>query len=209
MDDIDRLFIKGRQNPGKFGIPLRFSSGQPPDPERLEAVAQLLGRPVTYVDMDGFECEIIGAAIQNLGEIAYVESRAKDVGHNVHAENQREIDIKIRVHLVRVSGHHESIDIESYNPFFGCDVRFLEWVGPTAVLIYREKHWTFTCRFGDVWPPRFAKIEDRWIISGSVLAYTGYKEEIVRRLSFPELAELAPLTLEEAKRAGLIPKKTY
>jgi hypothetical protein len=92
---------------------------------------------VAHVDPDGYECEIIGAAISDSGEIAYVESRAKDVGYNRYGANQRHIDVSIRVHLVRQSCQHDSAEIESYNPFFGCDVRYFEWVGPTAVLIYR------------------------------------------------------------------------
>jgi hypothetical protein len=166
-----------------------------------------LGRPVAHVDPDGYECEIIGAAVSDSGEIAYVESRAKDVGYDRYGANQGHIDITIRVHLVRQSGQHESADIGSYNPFFGCDVRFFEWVGPTAVLIYREKHWTVACRFGDLWPPQFVKIEHAWVINGGILGYIGYKEEAVRCLSFPELEGLEPLPVAEAERAGLLPVK--
>jgi hypothetical protein len=207
MGEADRLFGHGRPNAAWFGRPLRSSSGQPPDPERIGAAARSLGRPVAHVDPDGYECEIIGAAIRESGEIAYVESRAKDVGYHPHGANQRHIDITIRVHLVTPSGRHESADIESYNPFFGCDVRFFEWVGPTAVLIYREKHWTFACRFGDLWPPRFVKIEDAWVIKEDILGFIGYKEETVRRLSFPGLEGLEPLPVAEAERAGLVPVK--
>jgi hypothetical protein len=207
VDEADRLFAQGWPNPAKFGWPLRTSSGQPPEPERIGKAARLLGRPIAQVEPDGYDCEIIGAAISDFGELAYVESRAKDVGFNRYGANQRHIDISIKVHLVKPSGRHESADIESYNPFFGCDVRFFEWVGRTAVLIYREKHWTFACRFGELWPPRFVKIEDNWVINGDVLGYIGYKEDAVRRLTFPELEALEPLPIAEAERAGLLPVK--
>jgi hypothetical protein len=149
------------------------------------------------VDADGYECEIIGAAVKAGGDIAYVESRAKDVGGH--------IDISIRIHLVQKAGRHESVDIESYNPYFGCDVRFFEWIDAAAVLIYREKHWTFACRLGDVWPPRFVKIEDDWVIDGNILSYVGYKEPMVRRLSFPALDSLDPIPAAEAVKIGLFP----
>jgi hypothetical protein len=84
-------------------------------------------------------------------------------------------------------------------------VRFFEWVGRAAVLTYREKHWTFACRFGDVWPPQFVKIEDDWVIHGDTLGYIGYKEEAVRRLRFPELEPLEPMSVAEARRVGLYP----
>lgn len=197
MDDADRLFAQGRANPRRFGWPIRSSAGEPPNPERIGEAAHLLGRPVFFIEADGYECEIIGAATNTSGDIAFVESRAKDVGH---------IDVSIRIHLVEKSGGHRSADIESYNPFFGCDVRFFEWIGRTAVLIYREKHWTFACRFGDIWPPQFVKIEDNWVINGNILGYVGYKEEVVRRLSFPELDVLEAIPAAEAARVGLLPE---
>ena len=160
MEDAERLFASGRANPLKFGWPLCSSAGQAPDPKRIEEAALALGRPISYFDADGYECEIIGATAHASGRIVYVQSRAKDVGPNRYGANQRHIDVSIRVHLVEQAGQQRSAEIESYNPFFGCDVRFLDWVGPTAILIYREKHWTFACRLGDIWPPRFVKIED-------------------------------------------------
>src|SRR5205823_6091628 len=49
-------------------------------------------------------------------------------------------DVSIRVHLIERSGNHKSADIESCNPFFGCDVRFFDWIDHTVVLIDREKN---------------------------------------------------------------------
>lgn len=197
LDADDRLFAEGRANPAKFGIPVRWSAGGAPDVGRLAEAAGLLGRPVSLVDSDGYECEIIGAAVHEIGDIAYVESRAKDMGGN--------IDISIRIHLVREGGRHESADIQSYNPFFGCDVRFFEWLDAAALLIYREKHWTFACRFGDVWPPKFVKIEDHWVIDGGILSYVGHKDPLVRRLTFPALDGLDPMSLAVAVKNGLFP----
>lgn len=205
MDDDDRLFAHGRANPARFGWPIRSSAGEPPDLKRVAEAAHRLGRPAFLVDGDKYECEIIGAATSAAGDIAFVESRTKDAGPNPYGANQRHIDVSIRVHLVEESGRHMSADIQSYNPFFGCDVRFFEWIGRTVVLIYREKHWTFACRFGDIWPPRFVKIEDDWVINEGVLGYVGYKEEAVRRLSFPALDALEPIPVAEAARVGLLP----
>jgi hypothetical protein len=205
LEDADRLFAYGRANPHKFGWSIRSSAGKPPVAERLASVARLLEKPVSLVDADGYECELIGAATGPDRQIAFVESRAKDVGFNRHGANQRHIDISIRVHQVDSTGERRFADIESYNPFFGCDVRFFEWVGPTAVLIYREKHWTFACRLGDVWPPRFVKIEDRWIINGDTLGFIGYKVQVVGRLRFTDLEPLEPISVAEAKRVGLDP----
>jgi hypothetical protein len=197
MDDVNRLFAGGRGNPAKFGRPIRFSAGEEPDLQQLEDAVRSLGRPVFFVDADGYEREIIGAALNASGDIAYVESRAKDVGGHV--------DISIRVHLVKSGGRHESVDIESYNPYFGCDVRFFDWIDTSAILIYREKHWTFACRFGDIWPPKFVKIEDDWAIDKSILNYIGYKETMIRRVNLPGLDVLDPIPASEAAKTGLAP----
>ncbi len=192
-----------RCSAGRSGLP----RGGPPDPERITTAALALGRPVTLIDADGYECELIGAAIHVSGHVAFVETRSNDIGPNEFGSNGRHIDIKIRIHLVDQGGRQQSADIESYNPFFGCDVRYFEWLGPTAVLIYREKHSTYACRFGDSWPPRFVEIEDDWVISGDALGFIGYQQNLVRRLSVPELDPLEPIPIPEAKTIGLLPPR--
>ena len=120
---------------------MRSSAGEEPDSEKLQEAARILGRKPSFTDEAGYECELIAAAISASKRLAYVESRARDAGPDLHGEAGRKIDISIRIHLVDAGGANRSVDIESYNPFFGCDVRFFEWVGDTVVLIYREKHW--------------------------------------------------------------------
>jgi hypothetical protein len=198
MDDSERLFSRGRANPTVYGFPIRSSAGDDPDPRRAVDVCAQLGRPAFLVDAEGYECEIIDAAQSSSGAIAYVESRAKELSSGI-------VDVSIRIHLVNGSDRHDSVDIESYNPFFGCDVRLLEWIDRAAILIYREKHSTYACRFGDVWPPKFVKIEDRWIAKDGILGCIGYREKHVRRLTCPGLDALEPISVGEARRVGLLP----
>ncbi|HEY1787118.1 MAG TPA: hypothetical protein VGJ73_03140 [Verrucomicrobiae bacterium] len=205
MTNPEPNFKDGVPNPGKFGfISLRWSAGSEPNAEKVEEAAGILRREIVFIDETGYECDLIAAAISGHSRLAYVESRSKDIGPHPHGAG-RKIDISIRIHLVDADGANRSADIESYNPFFGCDVRFFEWVGDVAVLIYREKHWTFACRLGDIWPPKFIKIEDHWVIHEGQLAYVRYNEECARRLSFPELEELEPLSKEAAAGLGLLP----
>src|SRR5690348_4283542 len=112
MSEADRLFAHGRANPAKFGWSIRSSAGEFPDPDRIAEAARLLGRPVFLVDADGYECEIIGGATNEAGDIAFVESRAKDVEFNRYGANQRHIDVSIRVHLAKKEGQHNSAAIE-------------------------------------------------------------------------------------------------
>jgi len=208
--DNDRLFSRGEPTREHFGfIIVRSSAGGEPDPERIEAAARMLGRAPFFKDDMGCEHELLAAAISNTGQLAYVESKTKDGGVNPHGFGGRHIDVSIRIHVVGSVSQDRSVDIESYNPFFGCSVRLFEWIGERVVLIYREKHWTFACRFGDVWPPKFIKIEDDWLIHEDQLACIGYKEREVRRLTFPGLDPLDSLPREEAAKLGLLPETSW
>ncbi|WP_417397098.1 hypothetical protein [Gimesia chilikensis] len=200
MDDSERTFMGGNRNPERFGFSVRASLGSAPDQSVIDRAAVLLGREAFFVDKKGYECELIAAAIHApTNRVAYVESRAKE------RRWTSMIDVSIKVHLREADGKDRSVDIESYNPFFGCDVGFFEWIGETAVLIYAEKHDTYVCAFGSEWPPRFIEIENRWVINEGVLGYLGYKQKQLQRLTLPELSQLAPVSLDEAKEAGLLP----
>ena len=153
--DSDRTFIGGNLNPLKHGVFLRDVSGDGPDPGMIHRAAEILGRKPFYIDSNGFECEMFAATVNPDGQrIVYVESRAK--------EQHEWVDIAIQIHFRDSHGAFSSVDIESYNPYFGCDVGFLNWINDDiAVLIYSEKHRTYAYRIGDQWPPLFAEIEER------------------------------------------------
>ena len=202
-DEMNRTFIGGHPNPSKFGWSLRACNSQNPDPEQIVLAASLLGRDPFFEDDTGFECEIIAAAVHPNGKrIVYVESRAK--------EGAQFVDIAIKIHYVDGDGHDRAVDIESYNPFFGCDVGLIEWFNDeVALLVYREKHWTFVYRIGDKWPPKFKKIEDRWQIKDTVLSYMEYKKDNVHRLSMPSLDTLLEISTTEADSLGQLPPDPY
>jgi len=197
----DRTFIGGRANPEKYARPLRFTSGDYPDQEAIARAAVRLNREPFFVDNEGYERELIAAAVHPDGiRIVYVESRARECGQFV--------DIKITINYVDSNGGTSSIDIESYNPFFGCDVGFLRWVNDNvAVLIYTEKHWTFAYRIGDRWPPEFVKIEEIWKIKDDVLSYMAYKADVVKRIRIPSLEKMADISVMEAERDGTLPRE--
>lgn len=202
-DESDRTFVGGNRNPEKYGWSLRACNGELASPEQIARAAQVLGRESFHVDAAGYECEIIAAAVHGDGKrVVYVETRAKDKG--------RHVDIAIKIHYRDGAGHDHAVDIESYNPFFGCDVALLEWFDDNvAILVYREKHWTFVYRVGDRWPPAFVKIEDRWQIKDAVLSYRAYQADSVNRLSIPSLEPLASVTNAEAESLGQMPPDPY
>ncbi|MEO9594612.1 hypothetical protein [Rhodopirellula bahusiensis] len=184
---------------------LRASNGDEPDPEAIEQAASILGREPFFVDKRGYECELVAAAIQSpTNRLVYVESRAKKRWWSSI------VDITIKIHYIDTNGKSSAVDIESYNPFFGCDVGMIEWINDyTALLIYREKHWTFVYRIGDTWPPHFAKIDERWSIKDDVLSFMAYKADVVQRLQIPSLEPLADVPVSEAETDGSLPPVPY
>ena len=202
MSDADRVFQAGNPDPHRFGISIRASCGDPPDQGAIQAVAAELGRKAFFVDQEGYECEIIAAAIHEpSGQIVYVETRAKEKGSYV--------DISIKIHLRQPDGSERSVDIESYNPFFGCDVRFIQWVDDVALIVYREKHRTYACAFGSEQDPKFVEAADSWMIKDRLLTFRGYEKKVVQGVRIPSLEPLDPMPLAEARSKGLAPPDPY
>ncbi|QDV41248.1 hypothetical protein Enr13x_10860 [Stieleria neptunia] len=159
--------------------------------------AESLNRDPYITDNDGFYCDLLAAAVHPDGHrLAYVEQRAK--------QDNRHIDITIKIHLLGEDEQHRSVDIKSYNPYSGCHVRYFAWWADTAVLIYREKHRTYAAQFGATWPPDFREIADRWLIARTTLAYLNSNGG-VSRLSLPELTDLQPMNINVAREQNLLP----
>jgi uncharacterized protein (TIGR02996 family) len=185
------------------------STGSNPDPHRAEQAAGVLGRPVRYVDEQGYERDIIAAAAHGLtGALAYVERRSKQRwGYNRSLQQWGYLDIHFHLRVRDRSGREAAWEVPTYNPYFGCDVRFLEWYGDVALVIYREKHRMYAGRFGLDSPAEFKVIEDDWVLDGGQLGYWNDTETSVRRLAIPGLEELPPLSADEAGTWGLLPSK--
>jgi hypothetical protein len=159
--------------------PTKFSylklSGPGVDHARTIATGNILGRDLRSIDSKGYQVEIIaGVPHPSRQEVAFVESRAKEFPRTNF------VHIKFRLILSGPKYPEVSWTIESYNPYFGCNVRFLDWFEDWALFIYREKHRTYICAFGRKYPfYRFwkkhtavwKKIGDLWTISGDRLGY--------------------------------------
>lgn len=196
-----RLYIGGAPNPDTLGfIPLRYSAGDGPNARELERAAAALGEPIRATDSSGYECELIAAAVNDAGSIVYVRSRCK--------EREGVVDIEFRVHLFTADGD-ASWPIETYNPYFGCDVRLIDWIGDVAIVIYREKHHTYVCRAGRRDAAAFARIEDDWVIGPDVVAYWEWNATRVSRMRLSDFHELEALSEEEARVLNLLPPKGW
>lgn len=201
-EEDEPIFIGGRLNWHRYGmIQIRSSSGEWPRAALIEEACAALGRVPGFRDNGGYDVEMIAAAINPAsGAVAYVETRAREGDVNEYGETI--IDVTIKIH-----NGTKSADIESYNPYFGCDVRFFHWFDDVAVLIYREKHRTYLCRFNDIdWPPSFVEIGHKWLLKDGVVYYVGYKPKFVGRISVPDLQTLEPIALEDATNQGVMPE---
>jgi hypothetical protein len=185
-----------RKHPRRFGLTIRQCSGDDPDLGAVVSAAHALYRDPYITDHEGYDCDILAAAMHpNGSQFTYIEQRSKP--------GPRGVDVTIKIHLVTVGGNDRSEDIKSYNPFFGCNVRYLQWHADSVVLVYREKRHTYATTYGHSWPPVFRPIGDRWIINGTSLAYAD--DGNIEHLSIPELNHIATLSESQAKQALLFP----
>lgn len=187
-----------RQHPRRFGLTLRQCSGADPNLSDVARVAHALDRHPYMTDQEGYDCDILAGAMHpETTQFTYIEQRSKTEPGG--------IDVTIKIHHVTDDGENRSEIIETYNPFFGCNVRHLQWHGNSVVLVYREKHYTYAATYGKDWPPVFRRIGDRWKKNSTKLVYAN-ADGIFEQLSLPELRRIGKLSETQAKRARLFPE---
>jgi uncharacterized protein (TIGR02996 family) len=173
-----------------------------PESLRTEVAALALGRRVKITDARGYEITIESAATCMLnGRVAFLESRSKWNGGS-H-------DIRYDLRLRDFDGNATSWEPVTYNPYFGCDTRFMEWFGDAVLFIYREKRHTYIARVGFDSLPDYREIADNWVLNGREIGHIGWGETAVRRLSIPQLVELPPLSITEAAELELLPDGSW
>ncbi|WAS94181.1 hypothetical protein [Nannocystis punicea] len=155
----------------------------------IAAVAARLGMEREWLAEDDYIHEIVGGAID--GErVAWVERRTKDDGGWV------DVDYSLRMRVGEVLVREWVVD--TYNPYFGCDVGYLRWWGEAVVIVYREKHRTIACRLGLEGAPQLRAIGDGWTALGDVLLHESAARGLVERLQLPELRAATPMPGELA-----------
>jgi hypothetical protein len=149
--------------------------------DSIDEAAEILQRPSSYRDSKGYQTDLLGAAIhpQRI-HVAYVQSRMKKRWWSAMWS------VSIKIHLWTAPGADRSVDIMSYNPFFGCDIEHFEWMGDNVLLVYSEKHNTYACTFGTTWPPSFVQIRPYWTLEKNVLRYGDKADTMPSQLSLPD-----------------------
>lgn len=115
-----------------------------------------------FVDDEDYEWTIQALAIDEQEKrLAWVEWRFKQ------GRGEREYHnyyLKAR----QSTGEYRRWEIETYNPYFGCDVKLLEWIENAVLLIYEDKHDTYVARLDKDGIERI-EISPDWKIADSIL----------------------------------------
>lgn len=208
------MYHNGIPDPGKVGF-IQASAHLPCGDfdAAIQTVASRLGRSAFEVDADGYEHRIIAASLDfENARYAWVEGRSKDHG--------RIVDVCFHLNVRTGDRLIVRWEVETYNPYFGCQIEFMDWVQDHFVLIYHEKHDTFVCSF-TLLPQETAdgetaevpirgplgrhEIADGWLVRGDELFYRDATAGLVQRRALPGLEELPPWTAEQARAAGVLP----
>ena len=181
-------FPQGIPNPDKLGCGIDLSLGAyfSDQSESVEAICKLLDRPVSYADADGYEGEVVGGtASDDSRRLAWIERRSKDLGGHV--------DVSFRLKATIDGKPVIDWEVETYNPFFGCHVGYMDWRGDHVVTIYREKHDTILCSVSRESAVRLIAISDRWQVVDGVVFSECHLPDLIVAYSIPAVERLVPL----------------
>jgi hypothetical protein len=166
--------------------------------EAIALICQILQREPVIVDEAGYKHEITAASVDtDQSRFAWVECHSKVYGPIV--------DVRLCLNAMVDGRRIIDWEIETYNPFFGCQIELFLWMSDSLIVIYHEKHSTYICSF-DVQPrlvdqsirdrpiTRY-KIADEWRVRNRTVIYRSDVMDMVERMSLPSLQFLEPWTL--------------
>ena len=187
MRDTERHYEGGLPNPETMGIdPNQASAFRWSDSGALDRVSEVLGRPTRCLDEDGFQREVIAAAVGAPGELAWVESRAKGTAEAM--------DVSFQLFARRGGEQLLKWEVETYNPYFGCIPGHLSWWGERILFVYREKHRTVAASVPLTGEASLHLMDDEWEIEGNLLICPD--EDLVEVRLLPHLTRGHPIPNE-------------
>jgi hypothetical protein len=193
---------EGERTFGGFGL-TPFGVGDGPSmsnaEESIRTVSELLKSPVRHVDEIGYEHEITAGAVHPaIKAIASVHRKSKTLERGF-------VDIEFRL-KAQVDGR-SVIDwvVETYNPYFGCDVRYMAWHDRWIVMIYREKHHTYACSHSSTGESQLVQLRDEWLVTDNQIICRSMEPDFVDRFGLPDLHGVPPISAEVARQEGVLP----
>ncbi|HEU0015442.1 MAG TPA: hypothetical protein VFQ45_17260 [Longimicrobium sp.] len=136
------------------------------EPEFAEFAAKLrglAGAPEPYVDDEGAEWQVVAHVVDDAARRAawvewrWKEGRVVDTHYRLKARDDRSLVVRW--------------EVATYNPYFGCRVKHLGWVGDAVVMVYEDKHDTYAAAAGRGLPIRRSLISPDWALDGATLAW--------------------------------------
>jgi hypothetical protein len=197
--DGGTFYPGGVPNPERVGFITLGGFGHAPDfSQAIQDCCRALGRLPHFIDEDGYEHEVIAAALMPENErLGWVEYRSKDI--NGFVDIAFHLRARVRGKLVI------EWEVETYNPYFGCQVEYLAWHGERIVVIYHEKHSTYACSLAPGAPVTRIRLADEWLLNDDVLLSRSEVPDQIDRHRLPGLDALEPMAADEAWEAGLLP----
>lgn len=165
----------------------------------IRKVGKVINRPVRFVDETGYEHEITAGAVDSTNQaVAWVQCKSKTL-ENGH------VDIEFR--LKAQADGRTVIDwvVETYNPYFGCDVRYMAWHDRRVVMVYREKHHTYACSHTLTDERQLVQLTEEWLVTNSQITCRSQEADLVDCFALPDLHQLPAMSAEEARRSGVLP----
>ncbi|MFB5651113.1 hypothetical protein ACE5IS_10740 [Leptospira wolffii] len=160
-------------------------------------IVNVIGGEGNYTDETGYKHDMLGLSKNSKGDICFVEAKYKRLEHIV--------DVSIKFHIRRSDGFEIEKEIESYNPFFGCDVHFIDWVDRITVLVYTEKHNTYVGIGSFEEGIQYFNIGKEWKLNGNLIGYYKWKDDKISVLKLPSLTKIGMTLKNVAIAVGIYP----
>lgn len=161
-----------------------------------ELIKEFVGTEKEFTDENGYSHEII-ALVKKNENLCIIESKAKHIGEM--------LDISIKCKINSNGELVKEQEIESYNPYFGCDVHYLDWIKDIAIFVYTEKHNTYIGKYKIGGEIVFQNIGKSWKNSGSIFAFRKWNDKNIYVLKIPELEIVGRIDKESANKLGINP----
>jgi hypothetical protein len=178
-----------------------------PDQEHLAlltAIGRALGQDTPYEELHGDRQEAIslgtmqsppasasrevlgGAVSLETGRVAWLEEQS-DPPQGGH------VPVSIDLHVAWGGQRASSLEVPTYNPYFGCRVRYMRWYGEALIVIYREKHRMIAARLD---PPyrewNMVLLQDRCFVDADTVYFASERAQLLEGRLLPSLAPALP-----------------
>jgi hypothetical protein len=155
-------------------------------PPREDAISLSTG----HMPPSGEGLQVHGGAVdEKTRRVVWVEERT-----GTECEGYVPVSIVLRI----AGGGQQSkvLRVETYNPYFGCQVGLLRWYGDVILMLYREKHLTILTRVDSPYESqKLLAVGSECVEDRDVIYALGREPGLVESVGLPDLRPMLPLTI--------------